>query len=599
MKQLFQPDGIAVVGASSNPGKAGFVAIRNMREKGYPGKVYPVNPKETEILGYPCSPSLAEVEGHVDLVVLIMPSRMIYSVMDDLDRRMEEKGDVKFIVCAAADYAETKTPEGIDRQARLMRTAEKYGIRVVGPNCIGVIDNRSLVDTTFVDTGVPFSSFGQPSGITFISQSGALASTILMEGAGRVEPVLYNKFISIGNMADVDDLDRRMEEKGDVKFIVCAAADYAETKTPEGIDRQARLMRTAEKYGIRVVGPNCIGVIDNRSLVDTTFVDTGVPFSSFGQPSGITFISQSGALASTILMEGAGRVEPVLYNKFISIGNMADVDFVDLLNYFETDDSTRVIGIYMEGCGNGRELAETLKRVSRKKPIVVLKVGRSALGGAAANSHTGSMAGSDAVYDAMFKQTGVVRVDTIDELIDTLQAFDRLPLPGGGNLFLYSQAGGPGIYCTDAIARWPQLKMPLVSDDTKARLAATQQPMANICHPEGYADITASASVRNHVDGLQIVLQDENVDAVVFITVVPTFLPQEELARELVKMTETTPQAQEKPVFYCVMAGAYTSPARRIMEQAGLCTFDAPDKAVLAAKNMCNYAAFRRRQKED
>lgn len=141
--------------------------------------------------------------------------------------------------------------------------------------------------------------------------------------------------------------------------------------------------------------------------------------------------------------------------------------------------------------------------------------------------------------------------------------------------------------------------MPLVSDDTKARLAATQQPMANICHPEGYADITASASVRNHVDGLQIVLQDENVDAVVFITVVPTFLPQEELARELVKMTETTPQAQEKPVFYCVMAGAYTSPARRIMEQAGLCTFDAPDKAVLAAKNMCNYAAFRRRQKED
>lgn len=477
MKQLFQPDGIAVVGASSNPGKAGFVAIRNMREKGYPGKVYPVNPKETEILGYPCSPSLAEVEGHVDLVVLIMPSRMIYSVMDDLDRRMEEKGDVK--------------------------------------------------------------------------------------------------------------------------FIVCAAADYAETKTPEGIDRQARLMRTAEKYGIRVVGPNCIGVIDNRSLVDTTFVDTGVPFSSFGQPSGITFISQSGALASTILMEGAGRVEPVLYNKFISIGNMADVDFVDLLNYFETDDSTRVIGIYMEGCGNGRELAETLKRVSRKKPIVVLKVGRSALGGAAANSHTGSMAGSDAVYDAMFKQTGVVRVDTIDELIDTLQAFDRLPLPGGGNLFLYSQAGGPGIYCTDAIARWPQLKMPLVSDDTKARLAATQQPMANICHPEGYADITASASVRNHVDGLQIVLQDENVDAVVFITVVPTFLPQEELARELVKMTETTPQAQEKPVFYCVMAGAYTSPARRIMEQAGLCTFDAPDKAVLAAKNMCNYAAFRRRQEED
>ena len=110
MKQLFEPNGIAVVGASSNPAKAGFVAIRNMREKGYGGAVYPVNPKEKEILGYPCSPSLREVEGQVDLVVLIMPSKMIYSVMDDLDRRMEEKGDVKFIVCAAADYAETKGP---------------------------------------------------------------------------------------------------------------------------------------------------------------------------------------------------------------------------------------------------------------------------------------------------------------------------------------------------------------------------------------------------------------------------------------------------------------------------------------------------------
>lgn len=477
MKQLFEPNGIAVVGASSNPAKAGFVAIRNMREKGYGGAVYPVNPKEKEILGYPCSPSLRKVEGQVDLVVLIMPSKMIYSVMDDLDRRMEEKGDVK--------------------------------------------------------------------------------------------------------------------------FIVCAASDYAETKTPEGIDRQERLMKTAEKYGIRVVGPNCIGVIDNRSRVDTTFVDTGVPFSSFGEPSGITFISQSGALASTILMEGAGRVVPVLYNKFISIGNMADVDFVDLLSYFEKDDSTRVIGIYMEGCSNGKELQAVLRRVSARKPVVVLKVGRSEKGGAAANSHTGSMAGADAVYDAMFKQTGVIRVDTIDELIDTMQAFDRLPVPAGGNLFLYSQAGGPGIYCTDAISACKELKTPLVSEQTKQRLRDSQQPMANICHPEGYADITASASVSNHVDGLRIVLEDENVDAAVFITVVPTFLPQKELAEELVKMTQGCKEAGEKPVYYCVMAGAYTAPARAIMERAGMCTFDAPDKAVLAARNMCRYAAFRRRIREE
>ena len=170
MDKLFNPNGIAVVGASANPGKAGYVAIRNMREKEYPGKVFPINPKEKEILGYPCHGSLADIEENVDLVVLIMPSRLIYDVMDDLNRRMETKGDVKFIVCAAADYAETKTEEGIARQKRLMETAEKYHIRVIGPNCIGVIDNRSLVDTTFVDTGVPFSTFGAPTGITFVSR---------------------------------------------------------------------------------------------------------------------------------------------------------------------------------------------------------------------------------------------------------------------------------------------------------------------------------------------------------------------------------------------------------------------------------------------
>ncbi|MCI9068695.1 MAG: hypothetical protein HFI65_08540 [Lachnospiraceae bacterium] len=476
LERLFNPDGIAVVGASANPSKAGFVAIRNMREKNYPGKVFPVNPKETSILDYPCTASLRDIKEHVDMVVLIMPSRLIYEVMDDLDARMEEKGDVR--------------------------------------------------------------------------------------------------------------------------FLVCAAADYAETKTPEGIRRQERLMETAGRFGIRVVGPNCIGVIDNRSLVDTTFVDTGVPFSSFGKPTGITFISQSGALATSVLMEGAARVVPVLYNKFISIGNMADLDFADLLEWLADDETTTVIGIYMEGYEDGRRLAEIFRKITRKKPVVVLKVGRSSLGSAAANSHTGSMAGSDRVYDAMFKQTGAVRVETIDELIDTLQAFDRLPVPRGSNTFLYTQAGGPGIYCTDAISSHKNLRMPVVSDETKERLAASQLPMANICHPEGYADITASASPQNHADGLKIVLEDPAVDLVVFLTVVPTFLPQKELAEALVAVEQSVPKERKKPVFYCVMAGAYTAPARKILENNGLCTFNTPEKAVLAARNMCIYAEYLSRQEE-
>ena len=132
MKKLFEPDGIAIAGASTNPTKAGYVALRNMKEKEYPGKVYPINPNETEILGYKCYKALSEIEGNVDLVVLIMPARLIYDIMDDFDKRMEEKHDVKYIVCAAADYAETQTEEGVRRQARLMQSAEKYGVRVIG-----------------------------------------------------------------------------------------------------------------------------------------------------------------------------------------------------------------------------------------------------------------------------------------------------------------------------------------------------------------------------------------------------------------------------------------------------------------------------------
>lgn len=118
MRELFNPEGIAIVGASSNPSKAGYVALRNMKEKEFPGKVYPINPNEKEILGFKCYPTLSSIEGKVDLVVLIMPSRLIYDIMDDFDKRMEEQHDIKYIVCAAADYAETKTEEGIKRQER-------------------------------------------------------------------------------------------------------------------------------------------------------------------------------------------------------------------------------------------------------------------------------------------------------------------------------------------------------------------------------------------------------------------------------------------------------------------------------------------------
>lgn len=470
LEALFKPENIAIVGASGNPGKAGYVILQNLLRKRYPQKVYPVNPGEKEILGLKSYGSLSEIEDTVELVVLITPSRMIFGIMEDLDKRMQAKNDVKAIVCAAADYGETKTEEGIKRQHALITTAKKYNIRVVGPNCIGVIDNESMVDTTFVETGVPEERFG-----------------------------------------------------------------------PRG---------------------------------------------------GVSFISQSGAIAASILMIGASQALPVRFNKFISIGNMADVDFIDLLEYLEHDHTTRVIGIYMEGYRDGRRLIDTMARIVKKKPIVVLKVGRSEKGASAANSHTGSLAGSDRVYDAAFRQYGITRVDSIDELMDTLQAFDKLVLPQSENLFVLSQAGGPGIFCTDAVSKYPFIKMPDISDETKRIMKESLPPMAVVCVPEGYADITASATVANHAHSLQLLLEDEQVGGIILITVIPTFLPKKELAEALVNMYSHNEYKDKKPVYFVIMAGDYVKNIREVLERAGLCTFDTPDRAVNAAKNMIKYHQY-------
>lgn len=466
---LFDPENIAVIGASSNPMKAGCIILSNLIRIGYPKKVFPVSVNEESILDFPCYKKLSEVEDTVELVVLITPSELIYDIMKDLDRRMAVKNDVKVIVCAAANYGETRTEEGRRRQACLIDTARKYGIRVLGPNCIGVIDNINRVDTTFVETLLP-----------------------------------------------------------------------SETR---------------------------------------------------GKKGGISFISQSGSIAAAILMKGASQPAPISINKFVSIGNMADVDFIDLLEYFEQDEDTRVIGMYMEGCADGKKLIETMARIARKKPIVVLKVGRSEVGAAAANSHTGSLAGADEVYSAAFRQFGVIRTYNMQELIDNLQAFDSLPLPESNRVFILSQTGGFGIYSTDALLEQKTLQMPVVSAETKERLRSLLPEMASICSPEGYADITASATVRQHVDALRAVLDDERVDSVIFLTVVPSFLPQKELAEELIRFLKEEDQSG-KPVYVSVLAGNYVWGCRALLESGGIKTFDEPANAVSAVKNMTEYGMF-------
>jgi acyl-CoA synthetase (NDP forming) len=271
---------------------------------------------------------------------------------------------------------------------------------------------------------------------------------------------------------------------------------------------------------------------------------------------------------------------------------MADVDFIDLLEYLENDDNTRVIGLYIEGYPKAGELIDLMRRIALKKPIVVLKVGRTSRGAIAANSHTGSLAGEDRVYDSVFRQYGIIRVNSIDELMDTLQAFDRLPIPEGNRLFLLSQAGGPGIFCMDTLSQFEFIDFSIIGKKSRERLRELLPPMASFCKPEGYADISASATVQHHTDALEILMDDSEVDGVLMITVVPTFLPKKELAEGLVSTYKRIKKHKNKPLFPVIMAGNWVKDIREIIEENGIPTFETPDRAARVAANMIKYSLF-------
>ena len=447
--------------------------MRNLLQKGYEGAIYPINVREEEVLGIKAYRRLSDVPGEVELVVLITPAAMIYEIMDDFDKRMEEK-----------------------------------------------------------------------------------------------------------------------VERCDVKAIVCAAADYGETKTEEGIRRQNRLMDSCKKYGARLLGPNCIGIINNQNGADTTFVEPGIPHSQFKVQSGISVISQSGAIATTMMFMGSSRALPVKFNKFVSMGNMTDVDFIDALEYYEKDETTTVIGVYLEGYSDGKLLIETMGRIAKKKPVVVFKVGKGEAGAKAASSHTGSLTGSDAVYDAAFKQYGIIRAATFGEFMDTLLAMERIPKAKGSNFYILSQTGGFGIFCTDLLEAENIINMSKLSEESSQALRKQMPPMAAIDQPEGYSDITATANEEQHAQALTTVLKDENVDGVFFLTVTPPFLGQEKLGRCIVQAYNELANQFKKPVFVCIMAGGYVKESRRVVEEGGMCTFDTPYEAVNAAKHLIWYSEY-------
>jgi len=438
----------------------------------------------------------------------------------------------------------------------------------------------------------------------------ALKNLVSMGYKGKVFPVNPREdsilgFRSYKNMGDIpepvdvcvlmvsadltmqvaDELVQRKRQHNDVTAAICMSAGFGELNTPEGKQRERDLVRTLRSASIRLIGPNCVGVFDAYSGFNTNF-DIG----TYPQ-GGVSILTQSGAFANSFLF-WAERLHLIGVSKFASIGNMADVTMGELLSYLKEDESTRVIALYLEGFSNPREFFEVAREVSAVKPIVVMKTGKSEVGSKAALSHTGSVAGSDAIYEGAFKQAGIIRARTILEFYDTVRAFAKQPVPGGNRVSILTHMGGPGTICIDEISATNELQLAKLSPETEKTLKGICAPMANIGHPDGYVDLTAAHYEKLHNQVLQVLFQDGNIDMVLQILAPSAFLDQKLLVKEVADACQA--KQGGKTFLNAVTFGEFARDVRQGFEDAGLPTIEYTDMLARVAANMAAYSSFRK-----
>ena len=366
--------------------------------------------------------------------------------------------------------------------------------------------------------------------------------------------------------------------------LVIITAGFGETGEA-GARVEAELRDRVRAAGARMIGPNCMGIINTDPAVamNATFA----PVSA--RPGSLGFVSQSGALGVAILnmAESLG----IGLTQFVSMGNKADVSGNDLLEHWEDDPATRVVCMYLESFGNPRRFTEIAKRVGRKKPILVVKSGRTDAGARAASSHTGALAGADVAVSAMLAQCGVLRANTIDELFDIARALDRCPLPAGRRVAILTNAGGPAIMATDACIGLG-LDMATLADDTVARLRAILPAAASLGNP---VDMIASATSDTYRQALEIVLADVGVDVALVVNVTPLVSDPTDV---LAAATEAAATAPDKPALAVMMAtDAFYAASHGRSDLLPVYRF--PESAALALAKLCRYAEWRHRPVED
>lgn len=441
---LFRPRSVAVIGASRRPGSIGRQIVANLIQGGFQGPVYPVNPKAEVVLSVPAFASVKAIPGPVDLAVLVVPPEVVLAVAEQCGKK-----GVKGLVVITAGFREIGGV-GIEREAQLRRIADRYGMRVVGPNCMGILNT-------------------QP------------------------------------------------------EFACNASFSAAQPL-----------------------------------------------------PGSVAMVSQSGALGEAILADAAQAGLGVAM--FASVGNRVDVTAADLVAYWGDDPHVKVILLYLETVGEPQEFVQVARAVARKKPIIAVKSGRSDAGALAASSHTGSIAGADVAADTLLQQCGVLRVDNFRDMFALAQALLHQPPPRGDRMAVVTNAGGPGILATDALVGLGMAMANLAPATAKA-LRKVLPPEASVHNP---VDLIASADGRRYRDALRVVARDPGIDGLVVLFVSPIMIDAAAVAQAIVDQT----RGLGKPVLACVMGRERSDEAQRLLQDAGIPVFRYPEDAATTLRLM-------------
>lgn len=454
LDRMLNPKSIAVIGASERPESVGAAVMRNLVDGGFPGAVYPINPRRRTVRGLQAYPDLREAPGPIDMAVVATPIDTVPGIIQE---------------CGAK----------------------------------------------------------------------GVAGVVVLSAGGR----------------ETGEGGRRLEEA---------------------------IARQAAEANVRIIGPNCLGLILPSAKLNASFA------AHMPKAGRLAFISQSGALCTAILdlslQEGIG------FSHFVSIGSMLDVDFADLIDFLGNEFRVTSILLYVESIPNLRKFMSAARAVSRIKPIVVLKSGKSPAGARAASSHTGAMAGEDALYDAAFRRAGVLRVQTIGELFDCAELLAKQPRPEGPRLAIITNAGGPGVMAADALAEYGLAPAPL-GEESLAALDKVLPPFWSRNNP---VDILGDASPERYAKALQVCLDSTDIDGVLLILTPQAMTDPSAVARQIASMIAR----RARLVLASWMGGINVQEGRNILNQAGIPTYATPEQAIRAFMELHQYAVNQKMLKE-